>query len=141
MDFEITKTLLETKAGKKLEKTINTLTSVVVGKEAPNFSAPNPEGKVISLKESLGKVTIIDFWASWCGPCRALAPVMEGIKGEYTDVVFETIDVDVDHEQASKFAIRSVPTVVFVKDGVEVDRLAGVNAKMTYENKINEYKA
>jgi thioredoxin 1 len=53
--------------------------------------------------------------------------------------VFETIDVDVDHEQASKYGIRSVPTVVFVKDGVEVDRLAGVNAKMTYENKINEY--
>jgi thioredoxin len=80
------------------------------------------------------------FSAVWCGPCRALAPVMEGIKGEYTDVVFETIDVDVDHEQASKFAIRSVPTVVFVKDGVEVDRLIGVNSKMAYENKINEHK-
>ena len=80
------------------------------------------------------------FSAVWCGPCRALAPVMEGIKGEYTDVVFETIDVDVDHEQASKFAIRSVPTVVFVKDGVEVDRLIGVNSKLAYENKINEHK-
>jgi thioredoxin 1 len=81
------------------------------------------------------------FSAVWCGPCRALAPVMEGIKAGHSDVVFETIDVDVDHEQASKYGIRSVPTVVFVKDGVEVDRLAGVNAKMTYENKINEYKA
>jgi thioredoxin 1 len=55
-------------------------------------------------------------------------------------VVFETIDVDTDHEQASQFAIRSVPTVVFVKDGVEVDRLIGVNAKLAYENKINEHK-
>jgi thioredoxin len=78
------------------------------------------------------------FSAVWCGPCRALAPVMEGIKGEYTDVVFETIDVDVDHEQASKFAIRSVPTVVFVKDGVEVNRLVGVNSKLAYVNAINE---
>jgi len=81
------------------------------------------------------------FSAAWCGPCRALAPMMEGIKAEYSDVVFETIDVDVDHEQASKYAIRSVPTVVFVKDGVEVERLVGVNSKLAYENKINEYKA
>jgi thioredoxin 1 len=81
------------------------------------------------------------FSAVWCGPCRALAPVMEGIKAGYSDVVFETIDVDVDHEQASKYGIRSVPTVVFVKDGVEVDRLVGVNSKLAYENKITEHKA
>jgi thioredoxin 1 len=79
------------------------------------------------------------FSAVWCGPCRALAPVMEGIKAEYTDVVFETIDVDEDHEQASKFGIRSVPTVVFVKDGVEVNRLVGVNSKLAYVNSINEH--
>ena len=81
------------------------------------------------------------FSAVWCGPCRALAPVMEGIKAGYSDVVFETIDVDVDHEQASKYGIRSVPTVVFVKDGVEVDRLVGVNSKLAYENKITEHNA
>ena len=81
------------------------------------------------------------FSAVWCGPCRALAPVMEGIKAGYSDVVFETIDVDVDHEQASKYGIRSVPTVVFVKDGVEVDRLVCVNSKLAYENKITEHKA
>jgi thioredoxin 1 len=79
------------------------------------------------------------FSAVWCGPCRALAPVMEGIKAEYTNVVFETIDVDEDHEQASKFGIRSVPTVVFVKDGVEVNRLVGVNSKLAYVNSINEH--
>jgi thioredoxin 1 len=80
------------------------------------------------------------FSAVWCGPCRALAPLMEGIKNEHSDVVFETIDVDTDSEQSSKYAIRSVPTVVFVKDGVEVDRLIGLNSKLAYENKINEYK-
>ena len=78
------------------------------------------------------------FSAAWCGPCRALAPLMEGIKSEHSDVVFETIDVDTDHEQASKFAIRSVPTVVFVKDGVEVDRFTGMSSKMAYVNAINE---
>jgi thioredoxin 1 len=79
------------------------------------------------------------FSAAWCGPCRALAPVIEEVKKGFSNVVFESIDVDVDHEQASQFGIRSVPTVVFVKDGVEVDRLVGVNAKMTYENKITEH--
>ena len=79
------------------------------------------------------------FSAAWCGPCRALAPIMEGIKAEYSDVMFETIDVDVDHEQSSKYAIRSVPTVIFVKDGVEVNRLVGVNSKLAYVNSINEH--
>jgi thioredoxin 1 len=78
------------------------------------------------------------FSAVWCGPCRALAPVIEEVKKGFSNVSFESIDVDVDHEQASQYGIRSVPTVVFVKDGVEVDRLVGVNAKMTYENKISE---
>ena len=78
------------------------------------------------------------FSAVWCGPCRALAPVMEGIKAGYSDVVFETIDVDNDHEQASKYGIRSVPTVVIVKDGVEINRFTGMSSKMAYVNAINE---
>ena len=79
------------------------------------------------------------FSAAWCGPCRALAPVMNEIKGQFDNVKFTDYDVDVAYDEATEYGIRSVPTVVFVKDGVEVDRLAGVNAKMTYENKINEY--
>jgi len=78
------------------------------------------------------------FSAVWCGPCRALAPVMEGIKTQYSNVVFETIDVDVDHEQASKYGIRSVPTVVLERDGVEIDRFLGVQSKLAYVNAINE---
>ncbi len=80
------------------------------------------------------------FSAVWCGPCRALAPVMEGIKSQYSNVVFETIDVDVDEnfELAGKYGIRSVPTVVIEKNGVEVSRFTGVQSKLAYTNAINE---
>jgi thioredoxin 1 len=78
------------------------------------------------------------FSAVWCGPCKALAPVMEEVKSGFPNVTFETIDVDVDHEQASKYGIRSVPTVVFVKDGVEINRFVGVQSKLAYVNSINE---
>jgi peroxiredoxin len=94
------KELLETKAGKKLEKIINTLTSVVIGKEAPNFTAPNPEGKAISLKESLGKVTIIDFWASWCGPCRAENPNVVALYNEFHEKGLNIIGVSLDKDAA-----------------------------------------
>ena len=80
------------------------------------------------------------FSASWCQPCKTLAPTFNEVKKSFSDVSFNEYDVDTDHEQASKYGIRSVPTVVFVKDGVEVDRLIGVNAKLAYENKINEHK-
>jgi peroxiredoxin len=92
------KKLLETKAGKKLEKVINTLTSVEIGKEAPNFSAPNPEGKMISLKESLGKVTIIDFWASWCAPCRAENPNVVAMYNELHEKGLNIIGVSLDKD-------------------------------------------
>lgn len=94
------KALLETKAGKKLEKVINALTTVVIGKEAPNFSAPNPEGKIVSLKESLGKVTVIDFWASWCGPCRAENPNVVAMYNELHEKGLNIIGVSLDKDAA-----------------------------------------
>jgi len=81
------------------------------------------------------------FHAEWCGPCKALAPVFENIKSNHTDVKFEDIDVDAQFEIASKYVIRSVPTVIVEKDGVEVQRFAGLQAEMTYNNALNEVKS
>lgn len=72
--------------------------SVEVGGLAPDFSAPNPEGKVISLKESLGKVTIIDFWASWCNPCRAENPNVVALYNELHAKGLNIISVSLDKE-------------------------------------------
>lgn len=115
----IDKALMETKAGKKLEKTLTALTTVVIGKEAPNFSAPNPEGKTISLKESLGKVTIIDFWASWCGPCRAENPNVVAMYNELHEKGLNIIGVSLDKD-AAKW------TKAIEKDGLSWNQISNL---------------
>ena len=83
-------------------------------------------------------VTVKKFSAAWCGPCRALAPMMNEIKGQFSNVVFEEYDVDVAYEEATKYGVRSVPTVVIEKNGTEVDRFTGLQSKLAYINAINE---
>ena len=83
-------------------------------------------------------LTVKKFSASWCGPCRALAPVINEVKTQFSNVVFEDYDVDEAYDEATKYGIRSVPTIVMIKDGVEVERFTGAAAKMTYVNAINE---
>lgn len=83
-------------------------------------------------------VTVKKFSAAWCGPCKALAPVMNEVKSQFSNVKFEDYDVDEAFDEATKYGIRSVPTVIVEKDGVEVDRFAGLQSKLAYVNAINE---
>ena len=83
-------------------------------------------------------VTVKKFSAAWCGPCRALAPVMNEVKGQFSNVVFEDYDVDTAYEEATTYGIRSVPTVIIVKDGKEVERFTGASSKLAYINSTNE---
>ena len=85
-------------------------------------------------------IQVKKFYAQWCGPCKMLTPIMEGVKKNHTDVQFENIDVDSDFEIAAKYSIRSVPTVIVEKDGVEVQRFAGLQSEMAYTNALNELK-
>ncbi len=84
-------------------------------------------------------VTVKKFSAAWCGPCRALAPVMNEVKTQFSNVIFEDYDVDVAYDEATKYGIRSVPTVIIEKDGREVDRFTGASSKLTYVNALNEH--
>lgn len=95
---KLDKTVLETKSGKNIKKMLDALSAVTVGSIAPDFSAPSPEGKMISLKESMGKVTIIDFWASWCGPCRQENPNVVALYNELHDKGLNIIGVSLDKE-------------------------------------------
>ena len=83
-------------------------------------------------------VTVKKFSAEWCGPCRALAPVINEIKTQFSNVKFEEYDVDVAYNEATEYSIRSVPTIIIEKDGVEIDRFTGLSSKMAYVNAINE---
>lgn len=74
-------------------------------------------------------VTVKKFSAAWCGPCRALAPIMKEVKSEFSNVTFEEYDVDTEFEQSSKYSIRSVPTIVIERDGVEMKRFVGMQPK------------
>lgn len=95
----------KTKHGKKVKENLDKINKPVapvaevnVGSVAPDFSAPSPDGKTISLKQSLGKVTVVDFWASWCKPCRAENPNMVALYKEFHGKGLNIIGVSLDEE-------------------------------------------
>jgi peroxiredoxin len=105
--------LKESAQGENIKKFLDNYDSTAIGSIAPDFSAPNPEGKIISLKESLGKVTIIDFWAAWCGPCRKENPNVVALYNELHEKGLNIIGVSLDREgDAAAW-----------KQAIEVDRL------------------
>jgi thioredoxin 1 len=85
-------------------------------------------------------ITVKKFSASWCGPCKTLKPIFEEVRSGYSNgiVKFEEYDVDEASDVASKYNIRSVPTIIIEKNGKEVGRFAGVQSKLAYVNSINE---
>lgn len=93
-----------------------------------------------NLKELLasGKVAMVDFWATWCGPCRMLGPTVEEVAAEYEGrVMVAKCNVDDAEDVAAEFGIRSIPTLIFFKDGVAVDKTVGVVSKADIETKLN----
>lgn len=73
---------------------------------------------------------IVDFWATWCGPCKMIAPVVDQVADElYGKITVGKIDVDECRSTAMEYGVMSIPTVVFFKNGVEVKRLVGVQTK------------
>jgi thioredoxin 1 len=83
-------------------------------------------------------VTVKKFYATWCGPCKTLAPMLEHLSLQYNGVEFLNVNVDEHIEQVQGYGVRSVPTVIIEKNGVEVKRFVGVQPIHTYANAINE---
>ncbi len=82
-------------------------------------------------------VTMVDFWATWCGPCYALAPIVEQIAEEYEgNVKVAKLDVDDNQSTAMRFDVRSIPSVLFFKDGKHVDTAVGAVPKARLVEKI-----
>ena len=88
------------------------------------------------------QLTVVDFWAVWCGPCKMIAPVVEELAEAYDGTVkFCKVDVDGQQKFAGQFGIRSIPTMLFFKDGSVVEQVIGAVPKGVLEGKIKEHVA
>lgn len=86
-------------------------------------------------------VTLVDFHANWCGPCRTLAPILEQVAGDVKGKAsIAKIDIDSEQKTAARFEIASVPTMILFKDGKEVGRLVGLRSADDVKNFINSAK-
>jgi thioredoxin 1 len=81
--------------------------------------------------------TVFYFTADWCTPCKRVKPIVEELNREQADARFQIIDVDIEMELAKKFEIRSVPTFILIRDGVEINRLTGAQTRDSLIGFIN----
>jgi thioredoxin 1 len=83
---------------------------------------------------------LVDFWAEWCGPCRMIAPVLEELAGEYKNrLTIGKVNVDESRQAATRFGIRSIPTLLLLRDGVRVDQIVGAHPKATIKAKVDQF--
>ena len=87
-------------------------------------------------------IKLLDFYAEWCGPCKAMAPIFEEVEKEYAGKVeFQVIDVDQDTATSSQYGVLSIPTYVILKDGKEADRKIGAMPKEVLTSWLNSHLA
>ncbi|HRX29586.1 MAG TPA: thioredoxin [Saprospiraceae bacterium] len=102
---------------------------------ALEFTDSNFDEKVLSAG-----VAVVDFWAEWCGPCRLIGPIVEDLAKEYEGKVnIGKLNVDHNPNVSMNYGIRSIPTLLIFKDGVQVDKHVGVTTKAALTEKINKY--
>ncbi|MFW5898474.1 MAG: thioredoxin [Candidatus Saliniplasma sp.] len=93
-----------------------------------------------NFDELIGKHdnVVVDFWATWCGPCKRMEPVIEGLAEEYKDVLFGKVNTENNSQVTSKFGIQGIPSFIFIKNGKPVDQITGMVQKEAMADKIED---
>src|SRR5258706_15447989 len=103
---------------------------------AKEFNDSNFQSEVIASD----KLTVVDFWAEWCGPCRAIGPVIEELSKEYNGKVnVGKVNVDYNPQVSMNYGITSIPAILFIKGGKVVDKLVGAQPKSNFVKKIESH--
>jgi thioredoxin 1 len=103
---------------------------------AKEFNDSNFQNDVLASE----KLTVVDFWAEWCGPCRAIGPVIEELSKEYDGKVnVGKLNVDNNPEVSMNYGITSIPAILFIKGGKVVDKLVGAQPKANFVKKIEAH--
>ena len=98
------------------------------------------DGNFAAVIEASQGLAMIDFWAAWCGPCRLVAPIVEQLATEYAGKLqVGKLDVDANQQVAARFNIRSIPSILFFKDGKHVDTVIGAVPRAMLERKIQQH--
>ena len=124
-----------------------TATRPEAGQPAPDFSARFFDGyewearPVAALSEMRGRPVVLNFWASWCGPCKSFAPVFEAASEQHPDIVFGKVDADSEQELAATFSIRSIPFVMLFREKVVLFAQAGALPAEGLESIIRQARA
>ena len=120
---------------------------IIAKRKLNKMEAVADSEKIITLTDknfatqSKNKIILVDFWASWCAPCRMMAPVLNDVANELDSNAFVgKVDVEANQALASKYKVRSIPTMILFKNGIEVNRFVGVKNKEFLLKQIQQIK-
>ncbi len=92
-------------------------------------------------KVSDSAITILDFWAPWCGPCKAFAPTYEEVSKSHPDIMFAKVNTEIEQELGAQFSIRSIPTLMVIRDNIVIFSQAGALPKSSLEDLVEQVRA